>query len=141
MGRGSGTLCPNRAVQQARGSVRTITITIMATTYRIPRQPWPRPSSQAAGAIGAQDADKLTLLGVLGRGTWGTVYRGQWRNLDVAVKTVLFSDRTDGKGSLPHERAIMEVRVCVCVCVCVSAFLCVQPGRGGGNHVSRPLGR
>ncbi len=31
---------------------------------------------------------QLTLLGVLGRGTWGTVYKGQWRNLDVAVKTV-----------------------------------------------------
>jgi hypothetical protein len=30
---------------------------------------------------------------------------------------VLFSNRTDGKGSLPHERAIMEAAVRVCVCV------------------------
>jgi hypothetical protein len=31
---------------------------------------------------------QLTLLGVIGRGSWGMVFKGQWRNLDVAVKTV-----------------------------------------------------
>jgi hypothetical protein len=28
---------------------------------------------------------------------------------------VLFSDRTDGRGALPHERAIMEAAVCTSV--------------------------
>lgn len=33
---------------------------------------------QRAGQIKA-DADKLTLISVLGRGAWGTVYKGTWR--------------------------------------------------------------
>lgn len=33
----------------------------------------------------------------------------------VAVKTVLFSEREDGDTKLPHERAIMEAAVCTSV--------------------------
>ncbi|KAL6747847.1 hypothetical protein V8C86DRAFT_2896405 [Haematococcus lacustris] len=65
--------------------------------------------------LGKMDADKLTLISVLGRGAWGTVYRGTWRGLTVAVKTVLFSEREDGDTKLPHERAIMEAAVCTSV--------------------------
>lgn len=37
------------------------------------------------------------------------------RSRCVRASQVLFSDRTDGKGSLPHERAIMEAAVCTSV--------------------------
>mmetsp|Transcript_17519 Transcript_17519/g.44120 ORF Transcript_17519/g.44120 Transcript_17519/m.44120 type:complete len:1028 (-) Transcript_17519:21-3104(-) len=70
--------------------------------------------AQRANQIKA-DADKLTLISVLGRGAWGTVYKGTWRGLTVAVKTVLFSEREDGDTKLPHERAIMEAAVCTSV--------------------------
>ncbi len=32
-------------------------------------------------------AAQVVLSGVLGKGAYGTVYRGKWRGLDVAVKT------------------------------------------------------
>lgn len=31
---------------------------------------------------------QLMIKGILGRGAWGVVYRGIWRNMDVAIKTV-----------------------------------------------------
>eukprot|EP00892_Ulva_mutabilis_P008546 jgi/Ulvmu1/6063/UM027_0041.1 len=34
--------------------------------------------------------DRLKLFGVVGRGGYGTVYHGEWRGLDVAIKTVIF---------------------------------------------------
>eukprot|EP00892_Ulva_mutabilis_P012784 jgi/Ulvmu1/9879/UM057_0034.1 len=34
--------------------------------------------------------DQLQLHGVIGRGGFGTVYHGEWRGLDVAIKTVIF---------------------------------------------------
>jgi hypothetical protein len=45
---------------------------------------------------GREEADKLVLLETLGSGASGTVYKGKWRNLDVAVKV---------RGCLsPHQR-------------------------------------
>eukprot|EP00892_Ulva_mutabilis_P012772 jgi/Ulvmu1/9868/UM057_0022.1 len=44
------------------------------------------------GALQAElQEDQLKLHGVIGRGGFGTVYHGQWRGLDVAIKTVIFS--------------------------------------------------
>ena len=40
------------------------------------------------------DQDKLVILHEIGRGGFGTVFKGRWRGLDVAVKTVLFQDRS-----------------------------------------------
>ncbi len=44
---------------------------------------------------------------------------GKWRNLDVAVKTVLFSERHGGmhgsKAGTPQQRAVMEAAVCTSV--------------------------
>ena len=57
---------------------------------------------------------QVTLAGTLGSGSWGTVYKGAWRGLPVAVKTMLFTDGPAGTpGVLPMERAVTEAAVCV----------------------------
>ena len=56
-----------------------------------------------------QDGDKLELFQVIGQGASSVVYRGRWRNLDVAVKTVIFANRhRDALGA--RQRAVTEVR-------------------------------
>lgn len=56
--------------------------------------------------------DVLQLEGVLGKGAWGTVYKGKWQGLTVAVKTVLFTEHTSVQGKVPEKpRAIMEAAV------------------------------
>lgn len=52
---------------------------------------------------GAQD-EKLVLGRPIGRGAFGIVYHGWWRNLEVAVKTVLLSQHDPGL----QEKALME---------------------------------
>lgn len=42
---------------------------------------------QAAQGLDRGQADRVTLKGVLGKGTYGVVYEGEWRGLGVAVKT------------------------------------------------------
>eukprot|EP00198_Chlamydomonas_reinhardtii_P010486 XP_001699823.1 predicted protein [Chlamydomonas reinhardtii] len=54
------------------------------------------PASEVARLISelaGHTAEQLVILEPIGQGGYGTVYKGLWRNLDVAVKTVLFQDR------------------------------------------------
>lgn len=57
----------------------------------------------AEGRLISED-EKLVLGKPIGRGAFGMVFRGLWRNLDVAVKTMLFS-QNDGSR---QENAIVE---------------------------------
>ncbi|KAF5825549.1 hypothetical protein DUNSADRAFT_8763 [Dunaliella salina] len=57
-------------------------------------------------------ADKSLVLDcVLGKGACGTVYKGTWKGLDVAVKTVLFTEHTEGSNLPQKARAILEAAV------------------------------
>uniref|UniRef100_A0A7S3VTP2 Protein kinase domain-containing protein n=1 Tax=Dunaliella tertiolecta TaxID=3047 RepID=A0A7S3VTP2_DUNTE len=63
---------------------------------------------------GAHD-DSLRLEVLIGKGAWGAVYKGSWKGLTVAVKTVLFTARADEVNkAIPNEtRAVLEAAVCI----------------------------
>lgn len=59
--------------------------------------------------------DALVLYDVLGTGSCGTVYRGEWRGLPVAVKTLVFDEGNAFKAGqpMPYDRAVTEAAVAV----------------------------
>ncbi|KAF5827148.1 hypothetical protein DUNSADRAFT_1245 [Dunaliella salina] len=63
---------------------------------------------------GAND-DSLRLEFLLGKGATGAVYKGSWKGLTVAVKTMLFTARVDEVNrAIPNEaRAVLEAAVCI----------------------------
>jgi hypothetical protein len=65
----------------------------------------------AAGALEEAGGDKLELLESIGGGAHGTVFKGRWKGMDVAVKTVMFPyEHGSDKGSA-RQRAVLEAGV------------------------------
>ncbi|GFR41905.1 hypothetical protein Agub_g2695 [Astrephomene gubernaculifera] len=56
------------------------------------------------------DDQHLTILEVIGQGGFGVVYKGLWKGLNVAVKTITFQDRVAG-GEKGQQRAILEAAI------------------------------
>ncbi|KAG2440195.1 hypothetical protein HXX76_004307 [Chlamydomonas incerta] len=56
------------------------------------------------------DDQHLRILEVIGQGGFGVVYKGQWKGLNVAVKTITFQDRVAG-GEKAQHRAILEAAI------------------------------
>ncbi|GAX74902.1 hypothetical protein CEUSTIGMA_g2348.t1 [Chlamydomonas eustigma] len=57
------------------------------------------------------EEEKLIIGRMIGRGAFGTVFQARWRNLDVAVKTVLFSQQDCAR----QEKAIVEAALATSV--------------------------
>ena len=55
--------------------------------------------------------DRLELLHSIGGGAHGTVFKGRWRNMDVAVKTVLFPFEHGQSSAAAKQRAVLEAGV------------------------------
>jgi len=66
---------------------------------------------EIARLVNLSSDDVLRLQSVLGKGAWGTVYKGTWKGLNVAVKTVLFTEHTGGEELPQKARAILEAAV------------------------------
>ncbi|KAG2432173.1 hypothetical protein HXX76_009093 [Chlamydomonas incerta] len=72
------------------------------------------PVMGAAGPAGhSAPPPPLAITGELGRGAQGAVYRGLWRGLDVAVKSVLFQQTEGPGGDISAQQAVQEAAIAV----------------------------
>ena len=69
---------------------------------------------KSIGHTGGLGEEELSLVEPIGKGGFGTVYKGMWRNLEVAVKIVVFAQFGPG-GVENDKRAITEAAVCMSV--------------------------
>ncbi|KXZ47124.1 hypothetical protein GPECTOR_38g362 [Gonium pectorale] len=60
--------------------------------------------------LGGGSSD-LQVSTVLGRGAFGVVYRGRWRSLPVAVKTMVVTDVEGGKEGRRRQQAVLEAAI------------------------------
>ncbi|GFH14175.1 serine/threonine protein kinase 5, partial [Haematococcus lacustris] len=58
---------------------------------------------------GGVQVEEIQLVRRLGAGSFGTVYQGLWRNLEVAVKRVLFSHLASVSAHHSRRQALHEV--------------------------------
>ena len=68
-------------------------------------------SAAGGGMDGGGDSNRLELLESIGGGAHGTVWRGRWRNMNVAVKTVLFPFEHGASDGSAKARAVLEAGV------------------------------
>ncbi|GFR47604.1 hypothetical protein Agub_g9339 [Astrephomene gubernaculifera] len=59
------------------------------------------------GLLAGVNDTQLHIQAVVGSGAYGTVYRGQWQGLEVAVKTLVFSASSENR-----RRALQEAALC-----------------------------
>jgi hypothetical protein len=57
-------------------------------------------------------ADDIALLGTVGRGAYGVVYRGRWRDMDVAVKALVGSYLSEEELRQELDREASMLQVC-----------------------------
>ena len=63
-----------------------------------------------AGAVSPAEADDIKLLNVLGQGTFGTVYLGEWRGAAVAVKRLVLPAAMSNS-ERAQKMAVMEIAI------------------------------
>lgn len=57
-------------------------------------------------SFSAKESERLVLTSIIAKGGFGTVHKGRWRNLDVAVKTVMFNRLDEERKHVVSEAAL-----------------------------------
>ncbi|KAG2439101.1 hypothetical protein HYH02_006623 [Chlamydomonas schloesseri] len=117
----AGTQAPRQPVDVAAlGMLRPRSQTADGCMRPVSQSAPQRPTAIASGlepGVWEAPPPLLSITGELGRGAQGVVYRGVWRGLDVAVKSVLFH-REPGPGdraarAIAMQRAVQEAAIAV----------------------------
>ncbi|KAG2439091.1 hypothetical protein HYH02_006616 [Chlamydomonas schloesseri] len=104
----------------------------------------PKSSNAVVTGTAADQASSLplTITGELGRGAQGVVYRGVWRGLDVAVKSVLFNHSKGGAQGPRAKQAVQEAAIAVSMAhpnIVATYTYQLQPLRSTSHSHSSPV--